>query len=91
MKVCLILNGYLDRVVGMWRLKMLGFCLWGRMKSEVHRTREVDKGGELLARILSAATCMKKREDLLRRKTRHFHTQVAKMTEAYGGIFRHLL
>ena len=61
------------------------------MKSEVHKKREVDKGGKLLARILDAATCLKKREDQLRRTTRDLHTQVAKLTEVYGGIFEYLL
>ena len=32
MKVCLILNGYRVKVVGMWRLKMLGFWLCGWVK-----------------------------------------------------------
>jgi hypothetical protein len=70
---------------------MLGFCLCGWMKSEVHKKREVDKGGELLARILDAATCIKKREDQLRRTTRDIHPQVAKLTKVYSGIFEHLL
>jgi hypothetical protein len=42
---------------------------------------------ELLARILDAAACIKKREDQLRRKTRDFRTQVAKCTEDDGGMF----
>ena len=40
-----------DGVFEMWRLRILGFCLWGWKKSEVNKKREVDKGGELLARI----------------------------------------
>jgi hypothetical protein len=74
---------------------MLDFCLWGWMKSEVHKNREVDKGGELLAHILDAATCINKREDLLRRTTSDIHPQVAKLTKVYSeiyiGIFEHLL
>jgi hypothetical protein len=46
---------------------------------------------ELLARILYAAACIKKREDQLRRTTRDLSTRVAKYTEGDGGIFEHLL
>ena len=53
-----------------------------------------NKGGytdELLARILDAAVCIKKREDQLRRTTRDLRTRVAKCTEVDGGILEHLL
>jgi hypothetical protein len=53
-----------------------------------------NKGGytdELLARILYAAVCIKKREDQLRRTTRDLRTRVAKCTEVDGGILEHLL
>jgi hypothetical protein len=53
-----------------------------------------NKGGykdELLARILDAAACIKKREDQLRRTTRDLRTRVAKCTEVDGGILEHLL
>ena len=46
---------------------------------------------ELLARILDAAACIKKREDQLRRTTRDLHTRVAKSTEVDGGVLEHLL
>ena len=46
---------------------------------------------ELLARILDAAACIKKREDQLRRTTRDLRTRVAKCIEVDGGIFEHLL
>jgi len=52
---------------------------------------KVETPDELLARILDAAACIKKREDQLRRKTRDLRTQVAKCTEFDGGIFEHLL
>ena len=42
---------------------------------------------ELLARILDAAACVKKREDQLRRKTGDLGTRVAECTEADGGTF----
>jgi hypothetical protein len=68
----------------------LDFCLWGRMKSEVYK-RNVDTPDELLARILDAAACIKKREDQLRRTTSDLCTRVAKCTEVDGGICGHLL
>jgi hypothetical protein len=52
-----------------------------------------NKGGytdELLARILDASACIKKREDQLRRTARDLCTRVAKCTEVDGGIFEHL-
>jgi len=51
----------------------------------------VDTRKELLAHILDAAACIKKREDQLRRTTRDLRTRVAKCTEVDGGIFEHLL
>jgi hypothetical protein len=52
---------------------------------------KVETPEELLARILVAAACIKKREDQLRRKTHDFRTQVAKCTEVDSGISEHLL
>jgi hypothetical protein len=46
---------------------------------------------ELLARILDAAACIKKREDQLRRTARDLSTRVAKCTEVDGGVLEHLL
>ena len=43
-------------------LTPLDFCLWGWINSEVYK-RKVDTWIELLARILDAAACIKKRED----------------------------
>jgi hypothetical protein len=57
---------------------------------EVYK-RKVDTPDELLARILDAAACIKKREDQLRRTTRDLRTRVAKCTEVDGGIFERLL
>lgn len=51
-----------------------------------------NKGGytdELLARILHATVCIKKREDQLRRTTRDLRTRVAKCTEVDGEILEH--
>ena len=56
------------------------------MKGEICTTK-VDTPDELLARILNAAACVKKREDQLRRTTRDIHTPVAKCTEVDGRIF----
>jgi hypothetical protein len=64
------------------------FLVW--MQSEVY-IRNMDTPNELLARVLDAAACIKKRKDQLRRTTRDLRTRVAKCTEADGGIFEHLL
>jgi soluble P-type ATPase len=56
------------------------------MKSEVYK-RKVDTRDELLARILDAAACIKKREDQLRRITRDLGTRFEKCIEVGGGIF----
>ena len=66
------------------------FCLCARISSEVYK-RKVNTPDELLARILDAAACIKKREDQVRRTTRDLRTLVAKFTEVDGGIFKHLL
>jgi hypothetical protein len=60
------------------------------MKSEVYKLK-VDTRDELLARILGAVACIKKREDQLIRTTRHLRTRVTKCTEVYGGISERLL
>jgi hypothetical protein len=60
------------------------------MKSEAYN-RKVAARDELLARILDAASSIKKREDQLRRKTRDLRTRVAKCAEVDGGILEHLL
>jgi hypothetical protein len=71
-------------------LTKLDFCLWGWMKREVYNLK-VDSPDELLAHILDAAACIKKREDQLRRSARDLRTRVAKCTEVDGGILEHLL
>jgi hypothetical protein len=60
------------------------------VKIDVYK-RKVDTRDELLARILDAAACTKKRGNQLRRKTHDLRTRVAKGTEGDGGIFEHLL
>jgi len=67
-------------------LTLFDFRLWGWMSGEVDK-RKVDTADELLAGILDAAGCVKKREDQLRRTGRHLHTRVAKCTEVDGGIW----
>jgi len=47
------------------------------MHSEVYKSK-VDTPDELLARNLDAVASIKKREDQLRRTTRHLRTRVAK-------------
>jgi len=53
---------------------------------EVYK-RKVDTADELLASILDAAGCIKKREDQLRRTTRDLRTRVEKWTEVDCGDF----
>jgi len=62
------------------------------MKTVDYKT-QVDTRDELLARILDAASLIKKREDQLKqtKKTRNFCPRVAQCTEVDGGIFEHLL
>jgi hypothetical protein len=60
------------------------------MKGEVYK-RKVETRDELLARILDAAACIKKREDQIRRTTRDLRTGVANCVAVDGGIFGHLL
>jgi hypothetical protein len=61
------------------------------MAEERSLQRKMDTGDELLARILDAAACIKKREDQLRRTTRDLRTRFAKCTEVDGGILEHLM
>jgi len=89
MNVCLILNGYQDKAIH-WPprspdLTPLDLSLWVWKKSEVFKTK-VDTPDELLARILDAASSMKKCEDQLRRSTRDLRTRVAKCLETDGDF-----
>jgi hypothetical protein len=52
---------------------------------------KVDAPDQLFARILDAAACIQKREDVLGRKIHDLRTRVAKWTEVGGGIFEYLL
>ena len=69
---------------------LLNYFLWCWMMSEIYK-RNVETPDELLARILDAAACIKKREDQLRQTTRDLRTRVAKCIEADGGTFKCLL
>jgi len=60
------------------------------MKSEVYKRKE-DIGDKLIAGIWDAAAPINKREEQLWRKTRDFHTRVAKCIEVDGGILEHFL
>ena len=64
--------------------------LWGLMKSEVYR-KKVATRDELLVNILDVITCIKERQDALRRTTRHVFTRVVKCIDVDGVIFEHLL
>ena len=66
------------------------FCLWGWMKSEVHK-ENVNTRDELVARIMNSAALIKQeRQDDLRRATRTIAKKVEKCIEVNGGIFEHL-
>ena len=56
------------------------------MKSEVYE-RKVETGDELFACVLDAAACIKKRQEELRRTTRHLLTLFAKYIEVDVGTF----
>ena len=74
---CLILKGYLDRAVTISRTNCVRFMF---VRLDEERSLQ-NKGGhthKLLARILDAAACIKKREDQHRRTTRDLSTRVAK-------------
>jgi len=84
--MCLILNGNPDRTVWLSNSKSYTFSF-----VELDEEGSLQKKDELLARILDAVACIKKREDQLRRTTRDLRTRVAKCTEVDGGIFERLL
>jgi len=86
LNICLILNGYRDRVVWVCRPN---FFRGLSIKSKVFE-RLVDTRDELLARILGAAASIEKCEDQLRRTTRDLHTGVDKPIEEFWNIYREL-
>ena len=86
MNVCLILIGYRDTAVWVYRRNLVRFLFVGLVKGEVYK-RQVDAREELIARILDAAVLIKKPEVQLRQKTRDLRTRVAKRIEVDGGIF----
>jgi len=69
---------------------LLDFCLWGWMKSEVHKEK-VNTRDELVARIMISAALIKQERQDLRRATRTVANRVEKCIEVDGGIFEHLL
>ena len=85
-----ILNVLRDRGASTSRPDKVKFVFVGWKKCEVFKIN-IGTQDELLARILDAAACIKKREDQLRRTTRDLRTRVAKCTEVDGGISEHLL
>ena len=81
--MCLILNGYQDRVFWISRPNSIKFLFFGGwMMSEVCKIK-VDIWDELLGRILDDAVRKKEHEDQLKRKPYDLRTWVAK--------FKHLL
>jgi len=71
-------------------LTPLDFCLWGRLKGEVYRTK-VDRRADLVARINNACVRIKARRHELRRETRSTLQCFHKCIEVGGGIFEYLL
>jgi len=71
-------------------LNPLNFCLWGCMKSCVHK-RKVDTQNKLLGPIEDAAARTKKHWVHIRRATRDLRTRGAECIEFDGDIFEHLL
>jgi len=71
-------------------LRLLDFCLWDWIKNKVKKNRKEYRWGELLARILDAASRIKVREDQLRLTTRDRRTRIAKCVDFGGGIFENL-
>jgi hypothetical protein len=71
-------------------LTALDFCVWGWMKSEVYKGKEITRD-ELAARIMNSAAALKQeRQDDLRTATLTVVRRVEKCTEVDGGIFEHL-
>ena len=69
----------------------LDFCLWGWMKSEVHKEK-VNTRDEFVARIMNSVALIKQeRQDDLRRATRTVAKRVEKCIEVDGAIFENLL
>ena len=69
----------------------LDFCLWGWIKSEVHKEK-INTRDELVTHIISSAALIKHEcHHDLRRATRTVAKWVEKCIEVYGGIFEHLL
>jgi hypothetical protein len=72
-------------------LTPLDICLWGWIKSEVHKEK-VNTRDELVAHIIKSAALIKQeRQENLRRATRTIAKRVEKCIEVDGGIFEHLL
>jgi len=66
-------------------------CLWGWIKSEVHK-ENVNTRDELVARIMNSTALIKQeRQDDLRRATRTVAKRVEKCIDVDGEIFEHLL
>jgi hypothetical protein len=69
-------------------LTPLDFCLWLLIKGEIYK-RKVDTRGELLARILDAATRIKAKINWKVQQA-IWGTRVEKCIEDDGRIFEHL-
>ena len=88
MNMCLlILDAYQDRAVLTSKTKCVRFLFMGSDERQSLQTKSGWLYETNFSLILDVATHKSKRENQLRRKTRDFHTRVAKRVEADGGIF----
>ena len=72
-------------------LTSLDYCWRDWMKSDVFCERNVDTRDESLARVLDAASHVKKHEEQLKTNNKQFLIRVAKCIEVDGGIFQLLI
>ena len=91
MNTRLIPNGQRDRAVCISRLNSVIILFVGLDKGRSLHKVKVDTPDEMSAHNSDAAASIKKREDQLRRTTRHLLTRVVKCVEVGGGICGRLL
>ena len=90
MTVCLIVNGYRDRAVWMYRLNCVRFWFMGLDEEQSLQTK-VGYMRWTVCYNFGPAACIQKHEDQLRRTTHNICTQAAKCFEVDGGLSEPLL
>jgi hypothetical protein len=88
--MCLIVNGYWDRAVWMYRPNCVRF--WFMVLDEEQSLQT--KGGYMRRTVcynFGSAACIQQHEVQLRRTTHNICTQTVKCTEGDGGLSEHLL